>query len=343
MHNSGRCHGLLIGVFGVVFVSPDACLMRISQGAGASVSMLVFWKSLSKFLVLFGVVNATVGCTTAVQSVKKGPQYFFSGALLMGCLEISFAAMILLTTAARAFLFYSLNPLFSAVIGRFILGDELKTRTIVALSFATASVFLTFAPGFIGSDTESGASAVGDMCGVIAGICQSAYICLVRYVHRRDPEIAMVPSVAAGSLTAMLTVASATLITGCELLPDGDAAITFFCAVAGSGVCVAIFNVCLSIAPRALSGAEVSLITLLETPIGPFFVFLWFGETPGPWTLAGGALLFLTLVLHEAAGMRDRQGDEDLPHRRGHVPMSTTAEAYELKESNYEIGLSTSM
>jgi drug/metabolite transporter (DMT)-like permease len=305
--------------------------------------MLVFWKSLVKLLILFGVVNATVGCTKAVRSVKKGPQYFFSGALFMGCLETSFAAMILLTTAARAFLFYSLNPLFSAIIGRFILGDELKTRTIVALIFATASVFLTFAPGFIGNDAEAGASAAGDMCGVAAGICQSAYICLVRYVHRRDPEITLVPSAASGSLTAMLAAASVTLITERELLPDGDSSIKFFCAVAASGVCVAILLVCLSIAPRTLSGAEVSLITLLETPLGPFFVFLWFGETPGPWTLAGGALLFSTLVLHEAAGMRDRQGDEDMAHLIGHVSEGMTAKDDEPKEVNHEIELPTSI
>jgi len=97
---------------------------------------------------------------------------------------------------------------------------------------------------------------------------------------------------------------------GSDLLPNDEASVQFFGAVAGSGLCVAILVVCLNIAPRTLSGAEVSLITLLETPLGPFCVFLWFGETPGPWTLAGGTLLFVTLVLHEVAGMFDRHDDK---------------------------------
>jgi len=191
---TGRCYGLMVGLFGVVCVSPDACLMRIAQNAGASVSALVFWKSFSKFLILFSLLSATRGTSYVVRSVKDGPQFFFMGALFMGGLELSFASMVLLTTAARGFLFYSLNPFFSALFGHFIIGDNLKTRTIVALIVATAAVFLTFTPGLTGQDAEAGASLAGDLCGIIAGICQSAFICLVRYVHVRDLGVTMVPS-----------------------------------------------------------------------------------------------------------------------------------------------------
>jgi len=319
MLDSGRCYGLVVGVFGVVCVSPDACLMRIAQSVGADISMLVFWKSLFKYFILMGVLSAAVGLPKASRSIRNGPWYFFIGALLMGGLEVSFAAMILLTTAARALLFYSLNPLMSAVIGRILLGDELKPRSIAALIFATAAVFLTFAPGLIGHATEAGASIEGDMCGIAAGMCQSSFICLVRYVHRKDPEMTLVPSAAAGSLVSIMAVALASHITGTTLLPDADASLQFFGAVAGSGLGVAILLVCLNIAPRTLSGAEVSLVTLLETILGPFFIFLWFGETPGPWTLAGGALLFVTLVLHEATGMFDRHYVEDVPQAAVHA------------------------
>jgi drug/metabolite transporter (DMT)-like permease len=260
----------------------------------------------------------------------------------MGGLEISFAAMILLTTAARALLFYSLNPLMSAIIGRLILGDDLKVRSIAALIFATAAVFLTFAPGLIGQDTEAGASIEGDMCGVAAGMCQSSFICLVRHVHRKDPEMTLVPSAAAGSIVSILTVLLVSLGTGTSLLPNEDASLQFFGSVAGSGLGVAILLICLNIAPRTLSGAEVSLITLLETILGPFFIFLWFGETPGPWTLAGGALLFATLVLHEAAGMFDRHADENLPQAAVHVSVDDkSTEKVQTGRRDNEVELST--
>jgi hypothetical protein len=91
-----------------------------------------------------------------------------------------------------------------------------------------------------------------------------------------------------------------------------------------------------------LSGAEVSLITLLETILGPFFIFLWFGETPGPWTLAGGALLFATLVLHEAAGMFDRHADENLPQAAVHVSVDDkSTEKVQTGRRDNEVELST--
>jgi len=338
-NTAGRCYGLMVGLFGVVCVSPDACLMRIAQNAGASISALVFWKSFSKFLILFSLLSATMGTSDVVQSVKNGRQNFLMGALFMGGLELSFASMVLLTTAARGFLFYSLNPLFSALFGHFIIGDNLNTRSIVALIFATAAVFLTFAPGLTGQDDaeEAGASLAGDLCGIIAGLCQSAFICLVRYVHVRDLGVTtMVPSATAGSLTAILTAAWLAKSMGSDLLPNENASLQFFGSVAGSGLCVAILLVCLNIAPRTLSGAEVSLITLLETPLGPFCVFLWFGETPGPWTLAGGALLFITLVIHEAAGLFDRHEDNTSSAKIQYkaVDDEKIVDEFELKDSS---------
>ena len=41
-----------------------------------------------------------------------------------------------------------------------------------------------------------------------------------------------------------------------------------------------------------------------ETLVGPLWVFWFFGVVPTVWTLSGGALLLLTLVGHEIAGMR---------------------------------------
>jgi hypothetical protein len=59
----------------------------------------------------------------------------------------------------------------------------------------------------------------------------------------------------------------------------------------------------LVIAPRSLTGAETALILLGETVFGPFWVWAAYGDTPDVWTLAGGALLLVTLVGHEVAAL----------------------------------------
>ena len=44
---------------------------------------------------------------------------------------------------------------------------------------------------------------------------------------------------------------------------------------------------------------------MLETLLGPFWVFLRFGDVPSSWTLAGGAVLLTALFAHEVAAIRE--------------------------------------
>lgn len=60
------------------------------------------------------------------------------------------------------------------------------------------------------------------------------------------------------------------------------------------------------VAPRYITGGEVALIMLLEDFLGPFWVFVRFGEVPTTWVLAGGVLLLSTLAWHEWAACAAR-------------------------------------
>ena len=57
----------------------------------------------------------------------------------------------------------------------------------------------------------------------------------------------------------------------------------------------------LVLAPKYISSAEVALVLLLETILSPVWTFVGVGETPTPWTIAGGGLLIAVLTLHELA------------------------------------------
>lgn len=103
----------------------------------------------------------------------------------------------------------------------------------------------------------------------------------------------------------------------------------FFLYAVGDGLAVAAYFFGVNTAPRYLkmhtsftplvcahvsscrfiSGTETSLITLLETPIGPLWVYLFVGEAPSVYTLAGGGLLLLTVMFHELAGAHMRGRD----------------------------------
>ena len=55
---------------------------------------------------------------------------------------------------------------------------------------------------------------------------------------------------------------------------------------------------------RLIPVAEASLIGVLESVLGPVWVWLALGETPAPATLLGGAIILTALVVHIALDQR---------------------------------------
>jgi drug/metabolite transporter (DMT)-like permease len=54
---------------------------------------------------------------------------------------------------------------------------------------------------------------------------------------------------------------------------------------------VGLAYVCLARGVRKVPGLEASFLLLLEPVLNPLWAWVVHGETPGPWTLAGGALV----------------------------------------------------
>ena len=63
-------------------------------------------------------------------------------------------------------------------------------------------------------------------------------------------------------------------------------------------LCVAIPFVLVTIAPRFIPAAEVNLFFLLETIIGPIWVWLIIKEQPSVETLQGGVVIIATIAIH---------------------------------------------
>ena len=63
-------------------------------------------------------------------------------------------------------------------------------------------------------------------------------------------------------------------------------------------LCVAIPFVLVTIAPRFIPAAEVNLFFLLETIIGPIWVWFIIKEQPSIETLQGGLVIITTIAIH---------------------------------------------
>ena len=72
-------------------------------------------------------------------------------------------------------------------------------------------------------------------------------------------------------------------------------------------LCVAIPFVLVTLAPRYITGAEVNLFFLMETVLGPIWVWMGVKEQPSMETIQGGVVIILTIAIHSFLAIKKTQ------------------------------------
>ena len=122
---------------------------------------------------------------------------------------------------------------------------------------------------------------------------------------RKAGDVDSTPAVGVSGLFTALLALPLVFLTG-----EGTAAILSLDAAQwgwialGSLVVLPLSFGLISIGPRYLPAAEVSLLILLEAVLGPFWVWLVLDEHPTTAALIGGVVVLATLALHSLWGLR---------------------------------------
>ena len=69
-------------------------------------------------------------------------------------------------------------------------------------------------------------------------------------------------------------------------------------------MCVAIPFVLVTLAPRYITAAEVNLFFLLETILGPIWVWMVIQEQPSIETITGGIIIIVTIGIHSFLALK---------------------------------------
>lgn len=122
-------------------------------------------------------------------------------------------------------------------------------------------------------------------------------------VSHRHPDLPMTLCTVTGSAKALLASLVVSLVAKNSLTPS-ESMEKFVLFTILDSLCIAVVFVTLNTAPRYIPGTEVSLITLMETVLGPLWVFLVLGEVPSPFTLGGGGILLVAVSAHQIINWR---------------------------------------
>jgi len=246
-----------------------------------------FWRS----LFLCAVIGVLLLAQHRADALRKLAAMGWPGvvsSLAWAAMFTCFMLALSLTTVANALILQGLMPFCTALAGWFVLRERVAVRTWVAITAASSGIAVMF------HDALGSGNVAGSLIALVVPVAAAINTVAVKLGRGR---VDLVPALlVGGALAALLALPLAAPFTasGRDLALFGAMAV-FQLALP----CVLLVRVVL---PR-LSAAEIGLLSLLEVVLGPLWVWLAYGEHPGPVALGGGGIVLAALAVNEGIAL----------------------------------------
>ena len=250
----------------------------------------VFWRGLFCAAFLVGV--------TALREGRRTPDVFVgmgaTGLAMAVCFAIASTCFIMAlhrTSVANVLIIQSLSPFMAGLLGWAWMGERVAGRTWAAMGVALLGSSIMVSRYFY---TEAAAGALGgDLLAFTVALSFAAATVLLR----RNRRLRMLPAAALAAALASLVASFAARPGSADL---GD---LLLLALFGSGQ-LGLGMILFTTGARRIPVAEAALIAVLESVLGPVWVWLAIGENPGLPSLVGGAIVLAALAGHTLADLR---------------------------------------
>ncbi|TCK08931.1 DMT family transporter [Marinobacterium mangrovicola] len=278
-----RNHGLALAVTGVFILSFDALLIRLANAGGLEVS---FWRG---FFVL--IATGTICWFRRHSMTWPDTRRLWLMALaisvLYGANSVLFVLSVTHTHVANTVVILASAPLFAAAISWLFFRESTPRRTLISIICAIIGVLVVFSAS-IGQPGQ-----LGDFLALILAVGMATMLTLLR----RAPTLPRLPLLAAAGLVTLLI--SAPFAAPFEL----SSASLSWLALMGL-VQIPIASLLIFSASRHLPSPEVSLVLLIETVMGPVWVWWVLSEELPSRTLLGGALILGAIAVNSFLSLR---------------------------------------
>ena len=269
--------GSLMAFIAVMFITPDSLFIRLSN---VDTWGLVFYRGIIPFFTVFLGMLLIYKLSFFKILFNSG----YHGLIYVGTFSltnITFVVSIQNTNVANTLVMIATAPMISAILGAIFLKEPPDKKTWISI------IITFFAIIYIFFDSLKLGNFYGDILGFITALGLAVGAVTIRSAKTKN----LVPAAVVGKLFvaifALFFIESFTLV-------DKDLIIIPLMCI----LCVAIPFVLVTIAPRFIPAAEVNLFFLLETIIGPIWVWLIIKEQPSIETLYGGVIIITTISIH---------------------------------------------
>jgi drug/metabolite transporter (DMT)-like permease len=209
-------------------------------------------------------------------------------ALAYACCVVTFVTATRLTTAANAIFLQYTGPAYVLILSPLLLEEPFQRIDAVCVALSLAGMGLFFV------DKLEAGQLAGNMIAVASGVFFAFTVLFIRRDEKSGTGDAM-PSMTLGNLLA--AAATAPFAGALLHVSARGALVLLYLGVMQLGVSYWLF----ARGSRRVPAAEASLISMLEPVCNPLWVALGTGERPGPWSIAGGAIVLGAVALRTFA------------------------------------------
>ena len=284
MKLSDQKKGTLLAFTGIMFITPDSLLIRLSNVESWN---LIFYRGFIPFFVVFVsllIIKRNKFFYSIIENGWHGLGYICTFIVT----NILFVHSIENTTVANTLIMVSLAPMLSALVSFVFLKEVPDKKTWAAITVTTLAVIYIFIDSFEKGDVK------GNLFGFICALGLAAGAVIIR-AGKKNANL--IPS----AMTAKLIIALIALFFVDDLAIKGK---DYLIVPVMCVFCVAIPFVLITLAPRYITAAEVNLFFLLEVVLGPLWVWFVIKEQPSPETIIGGAIIILTIATHSFLALK---------------------------------------
>ena len=276
--------GSLLAFVAVMFITPDSLFIRLSS---IDTWGLVFYRGIIPFFaVFFGMflIYRLNFFKILMTSGIHGIIYVIT----FSTTNITFVVSIQNTNVANTLVMIATAPMLSAILGSIFLKEPPDKKTLISIIITFLSVIYIF------FDSLKLGNFYGDILGFITAIGLAVGAVTIRSAKSKN----LVPAAVVGKL--LVATFALLFVENFALINQDLIIVPLMCIL-----CVAIPFVLVTIAPRFIPAAEVNLFFLLETIIGPIWVWLVIKEQPSVETLFGGVVIIITIAIHSFLKLRN--------------------------------------
>ena len=274
--------GLMLALIGALILTPDSLLMRLSQMDGGA---MLAWRA-----TLAGLVFLAIGLNKRFQSTDKSIFVFSKSFVALIACQVAntsfFAFAISLAPVAIVLVCVATVPIISVVLSTIFLNERASLKSVAVIVTVTSGIVVSV----YGDFRTDVAFNLQTMMGAVFGLAVALSLAINFVIVRQDRDVEFEIALGVGALIAGITafVLSPTA-------SDTTLQSTLIISITGL-IILPLSFVMLSRASRYTTASNASMLMLLETVLGPLWVWVFIGERPSYLTITGGVIVIIAIV-----------------------------------------------